>query len=141
MGLQETEKECAAVAVAPRVSLADIEGDIQDKFFVNASDAVEAEYGALPPQTPLAVLTLCFVVMRNGFTVIGKSAPASAANFNVDLGRKLAYEDAVRQLWPLMGFALRDRLQLFAELKRENARGAGVSAGRDLAFGGPFPEE
>jgi hypothetical protein len=48
--------------------------------------------------------------MRNGFTVIGKSAPASAANFNAELGKKLAYEDAIRQLWPLMGFSLRDRL-------------------------------
>jgi hypothetical protein len=24
--------------------------------------------------------------------------------------RALAYEDAIRQLWPLMGFALRDKL-------------------------------
>lgn len=28
----------------------------------------------------------------------------------VGLGRKLAYEDAVRQLWPLMGYALREKL-------------------------------
>ena len=27
-----------------------------------------------------------------------------------ELGRKLAYEDCIRQLWPLMGFSLRDRL-------------------------------
>jgi hypothetical protein len=43
--------------------------------------------------------------------VIGKSAPASPENFNAELGKKFAYEDAVRQLWPLMGFALRDRLE------------------------------
>lgn len=48
--------------------------------------------------------------MNNGFTVIGKSVPASPANFDAQLGRKLAYEDAVRQIWPLMGFALRARL-------------------------------
>ncbi len=63
---------------------------------------------AVPEQ--LAVLTVCLVVMKNGFTVIGKAAPASPENFNVDLGRKYAYEDGVRQLWPLMGFALRDQL-------------------------------
>jgi hypothetical protein len=50
------------------------------------------------------------LVLKNGFTVIGKSAPASAANFNAELGKKLAYEDAIRQVWPLMGFSLRDRL-------------------------------
>jgi hypothetical protein len=37
-------------------------------------------------------------------------ARASPENFNADLGRKFAYEDAVRQLWPLMGYALRDKL-------------------------------
>jgi hypothetical protein len=42
--------------------------------------------------------------------VIGKSVPASPDNFNPDLGRKLAYEDCIRQLWPLMGFALKERL-------------------------------
>jgi len=58
----------------------------------------------------LAVLTVCLIVTRNGFTIIGKSAPASADNFDAELGRKLAYEDAVRQLWPLMGYALREKL-------------------------------
>lgn len=57
------------------------------------------------------VLTICLLVLRNGFTVIGKSAPASPENFNVELGQKFAYEDAPRQLWPLMGYALRDRLR------------------------------
>jgi hypothetical protein len=55
-------------------------------------------------------LSICLLVMKNGFVVIGKSAPASPENFNRELGKKFAYEDAVRQLWPLMGFALRDRL-------------------------------
>lgn len=58
----------------------------------------------------LGVLTICLIVTRNGFTIIGKSAPASTDNFDADLGRKLAYEDAVRQLWPLMGYALREKL-------------------------------
>jgi hypothetical protein len=48
--------------------------------------------------------------MKNGFIVIGHSAPASPENFNAELGRKFAYENAIRQLWPLMGFALRERL-------------------------------
>ena len=63
-----------------------------------------------PLKSSLEILSLCVLVVKNGFTVIGKSAPASADNFNADLGRKLAYEDAIRQLWPFMGFALRERL-------------------------------
>jgi hypothetical protein len=62
----------------------------------------------LAGRNPLELLSICILVMKNGFTVIGKSAPASPENFNAEFGKKLAYEDCIRQLWPLMGFALRD---------------------------------
>lgn len=111
MSLKETEAECAAVATAPRVSLADIEGAICARYDLNAHEAVTTYGGGgLPGVPPLRVLSLCLLVMSNGFTVVGKSAPASPENFDAELGCKLAYEDAIRQLWPLMGFALRDRL-------------------------------
>jgi hypothetical protein len=104
--LQQADQEAAAVAVAPRVTLADIEGSINAVYHMTADKAI----GDMPTLPPLALLSICILVMRNGFTIIGKSAPASAANFNADLGRKLAYEDAVRQLWPLLGFNLREKL-------------------------------
>jgi hypothetical protein len=107
MSIQETDRESAANAVAPRVSLADIEAAINARYDLTADKAVGPD---VPQVEPLKLLSICILVMKNGFTVIGKSAPASPANFNTELGRKLAYEDAIRQLWPLMGFALRDRL-------------------------------
>jgi hypothetical protein len=113
MSLQATEKECAANAVAPRVSLADIQLAIERCFYFTGGEAARAYDPATAREqavSSLDPLTICIVVMRNGFSVIGKSAPASPANYNAELGRKLAYEDAVRQIWPLMGFALRDRL-------------------------------
>lgn len=106
--LQATDAASAAVAVAPRVQLKDIEDAIAEKYF--ATGDVVMQNVAVPENHPLTILTLCVVVMKNGFTVIGKSAPASLFNFNADLGRKFAYEDAIRQLWPLMGYALRDKL-------------------------------
>lgn len=105
--LQKHEAECAEGRTAPRVFLADIEDQIQEQFFVLGSEALQS-YKPVPEG--FDVLTLCFILMRNGFTIVGKSAPASPANFNLELGRKLAYDDAIRQLWPLMGFSLRDRL-------------------------------
>jgi hypothetical protein len=107
MSLEQTETECAANAVAPRVSLKDIEGAIAGEYFMTADKAIGRD---APQHDSLKLLSLCIIVMRNGFVVIGKSAPASAANFNAELGHKLAREDAIRQLWPLMGFALRERL-------------------------------
>lgn len=116
MSLQQSDNEAAAVAVAPRVSLADIEGAIKYRYDINAGAAVgtlighTVETNGTSSADSLALLSICILVMRNGFTVIGKSAPASPENFNAELGKKFAYEDAVRQLWPLMGFSLRDKL-------------------------------
>lgn len=107
MSMAQTEAECAAHAVAPRVSLASMEAKIAARYDFTADKAVGPDVPAVPS---LYFLSICIIVMQNGFTIIGKSAPASAANFNAELGRKLAYEDAIRQLWPLEGYALRERL-------------------------------
>lgn len=107
-GLAATEAECAAGRTAPRVSLSDIEANIAQQHVFTAGSAL----GALehPSSPSLDLLTICLLVLQNGFTIIGKSAPASPENFDPVLGGKLAYEDAVRQCWPLMGYALRDQL-------------------------------
>lgn len=117
MSLQETDQASAAVATHPRVAIADIEAAIASRFDFNAQAAIfqlacNGDIPAVLPDAiaPLRLLSICILVMQNGFTVIGKSAPVSPENFDVELGRRFAYEDAVRQLWPLMGFALRDRL-------------------------------
>ena len=105
--LEQSDREAAAHAVAPRVTLADIEGAIAAQYNILAVNAIGPD---APAHESLKVLSLCLVVMSNGFTIVGKSAPASPENFNAEFGRKLAYEDCIRQLWPLMGFSLRDRL-------------------------------
>jgi len=107
MSLQQTEAECAANAVAPRISLENLENAIAARYDLTGAEAVEPMN---PRHHSLDRLSLCIVVLTNGFVIVGKSAPASAANFNRELGRKLAYEDAIRQLWPLMGFLLCDQL-------------------------------
>lgn len=108
MSLEQTEKECAANAVAPRVSLSDIESNISYKLTFTLDKASDAM--GVPTVDAFKLMTVCALVMKNGFVFIGKSAPASADNFNAELGAKLAYEDAVRQIWPMMGYALRDKL-------------------------------
>lgn len=111
--LEATEKLGARDAKAPRVTLGDIVHAIKGVYYVNAGQAVRAVYdrpSAVSQTTELNTLTICLAVLENGFVVIGKSAPASAANFDEEKGRNFAYEDAARQIWPLMGFALRERL-------------------------------
>lgn len=55
-------------------------------------------------------LTIACVTLDNGYSVTGQSAPADPENFNVKLGRKFAVEDAVRKIWPLEGYLLREKL-------------------------------
>jgi Phage protein (N4 Gp49/phage Sf6 gene 66) family len=55
-------------------------------------------------------LTICVMLMENGYAVVGKSAPADPENFDDELGKKFAKEDCIRQLWALEGYALREKL-------------------------------
>lgn len=50
--------------------------------------------------------TLCAMQMRNGFLVLGKSACIDPANFDVEIGRTVAYNDAFSKLWELEGYQL-----------------------------------
>lgn len=107
--LTASEALSAKGATAPRVSLADMNAAIVSEHYVNAGNAIRT-LEPLDFDHPLSLLTMCFLTMRNGFTVVGKSAPASPENFDEAKGKTFAREDAIRQLWPLMGFSLRDRL-------------------------------
>ena len=48
--------------------------------------------------------------MKNGFTVTGEIACASPENFDAKLGRKIARQNAAQKIWPLMGYALKQKL-------------------------------
>jgi hypothetical protein len=113
--LEVTDNESKAVQKTPnRVALADIEAAISSEHYMTGIKAMPATLDVTPANLHsvrcMMNMTVCFIVMKNGFVVIGKTAPADPANFNEDLGRKFAREDAIRQIWPLMGYALRDRL-------------------------------
>lgn len=109
--LKATDDYSAARATAPRVSLADMEAKIAQAHYFTAGSAIQAlGHPATPPDSPVNILTICLLVMANGFTIIGKSAPASPENFDREKGERFAYEDAIKQLWPLEGYALRERL-------------------------------
>ncbi len=103
---------------APRVTPADIEANIASEHYFTAADGAyqagrgrdysEAEWAAI--KGSLGLLTFCVIVLRNGFTVTGESACASPKNFNADIGRTIARQNAVQKIWPLMGYALKEQL-------------------------------
>jgi len=105
----EIEHEIQAKGLtAPRVTAADIEAEIAvETYFTAANGAIDAGEAY---HDALSLLTFCVLVLRNGFTVTGESACASPENFDAELGRKIARQNAVQKVWPLLGFRLRDKL-------------------------------
>lgn len=67
---------------------------------------VAQDYHVFPGTT----LTICCLTLANGFTVTGESACASPENFDTELGRKIARDNAKQKIWALEGYALRERL-------------------------------
>jgi DNA-binding CsgD family transcriptional regulator len=61
-----------------------------------------------PPRHPH--MTIAVLTLRNGFIIIGKSTPADPENFDAELGIKFAKEDAIRQIWVLEAYLLREKL-------------------------------
>ena len=72
-----------------RVTKAGIEAKIVDK-----------QYLVLPDGRS----TLCILTLQNGFTIKGFSACVDIDNFDIVMGRDIAYEDAFRQIWALEGY-------------------------------------
>lgn len=97
---------------APRVTPQQVEAAIMGEYFFTAADGVVGETGDadVTVHASLELLTICVLVLKNGFTVTGESACASPENFNAELGRKIARQKAVEKIWPLEGYLLRQKL-------------------------------
>ncbi len=87
------EHVLAARAVAPRVTLKMVQESIADQEYILRG-----------------TLTICILTLHNGFRVVGTSAAASPENFDESIGRTLAHEKAQDQIWPLLGYALKQDL-------------------------------
>lgn len=55
-------------------------------------------------------LTVCCLILRNGYAVAGESAAVNQENFNIEIGRKIARQNAREKLWALEGYLLKQRL-------------------------------
>ena len=112
---QTIETEIVAKGLtAPRVTPADIEANIVQEHYFTAADGCHCVYQGGPEfqacDKALDLLTFCVLVLRSGFTVTGESACASPENFDAEIGRKIARQNAVAKIWPLMGYALKQQL-------------------------------
>ena len=89
--LNDNELDAAlAASTAPRVTKEMIEARITAKRFEEFSPTV----------------TICEIVLDNGFSVRGESACVNPENYDQEIGERIAYDNAFKPLWLLFGFLL-----------------------------------
>lgn len=86
--LEATDAASEAVRKGFRVTLDDLKSRVADVEYIIRDH-----------------LTIAVIQLDNGWYLVGKSAPVDPDNFNAEHGKSLAYDDALRQAWPLLAFA------------------------------------
>lgn len=103
---------------APRVTPGHIENTIAHEMYLSPADRIHWT-DTLQAQgheqktmilNSMQCLTICVLVLKNGFTVTGESACASPENFDAEIGRKIARENAINKIWMLEGYLLKQKL-------------------------------
>lgn len=97
---QSIEQDIQAKGLtAPRVTPADLKANIVDtEILKHVSKSGQ-------------VLRWAILTTASGFAVVGKpSCAASAENDDAEIGQKIAVDNSTEELWPLMGYALKQRL-------------------------------
>lgn len=97
----EQAKAVVASKTAPKVTEDSIKERISKVEYVN----------------PTPTSTLCIITMVNGWISTGFSAPASAENYDAEVGKRYAYDNAFKPLWQLEGYRLRDQLSFYEDLE------------------------
>lgn len=96
-----------------------LEKELQDKG-LNAPRVTPSHIDAIIKHEQYMVfdgttVTVCALTLENGFVVVGESAAASPSNFDYEIGKRIAKENARNKIWALEGYRLRSQL---AESKR-----------------------
>lgn len=80
-------------------------------------------------------LTVCVIEMRNGFKFVGTSACVDPANFNEEVGVRIAYDNAYRQIWSHEGYCLADLISDDGHAAQREAAKVDVAPAADVAAG------
>lgn len=102
---------------APRLTPDHIDSKIKSVEYILPRDVCKRDNGVeiFDAPLPLQTLTFCIITLENGFTVTGESACASPENFDAEIGKKIAYDNAREKIWLLEGYLLKEKLHQAAQ--------------------------
>jgi len=82
---------------------------MESRIVCTSFHAIENQHS---PVKVAPTATICNILLDNGYSVRGESACVNPENYNQEIGEKIAYDNAFRQLWPLFGFLLAEKNKL-----------------------------
>ncbi len=110
---QQIEQEIQSKNLnAPRLTPDHIDSKIKAVEYILPRDVCKRDNGVEVFDAPLSLqtLTFCILTLENGFTVTGESACVSPENFDAEIGKKIAYDNARNKVWMLEGYLLKEKL-------------------------------
>lgn len=100
--LDAVDAQAAAVQKTPnRVTLDNMKARIVAEEFIQ------------PKMLP--TMLICVLQVENGFVLVGKAGAVDPENYDEKLCKQYAYEDALRQMWPLEAYLLCERMRIPGE--------------------------
>jgi hypothetical protein len=98
----------AANPQAPRVTPEHLESLIAEEHYFNLGHVLD-KIGH-PASGVTNLVTVCILVLRNGYVLTGESACVSHENFNEEIGKAVARKMAFDKMWPLEGYLLKSKI-------------------------------
>lgn len=129
---QQIEQEIQSKNLnAPRLTPNHIDSKIKAVEYILPCEVCKRDNGVevFDAPLPLQTLTFCILTLQNGFTVTGESACASPENFDAEIGKEIAYNNAREKIWMLEGYLLKEKLNHQIKVQ-EHFASQGVDIGK-----------
>ena len=94
------------------VSKSSIEAKIRGVYFINAGEALkDSNRGYIQRDLEeLKLVTICIIIMENGFKIEGTSACVDPSRYNEAIGQEEAYKNAFEKIWEKEGYLLKQQM-------------------------------
>ena len=80
---------------------------MSDIVFLTKDDlkalVVKEYYHRIPDSTVI----VCAITLKNGFVVVGDSSCIDPRKFDEEIGRQVAFDDAIEKVWELEGYRMK----------------------------------
>jgi len=116
-----------------KITIADVEEQIESESYFTAREGLEGSIvlsgttpgwpcedvsQLIPPR--LDCLTICVLVMTNGFVITGESCCVNSEDFDSELGRKYALENALDKAFAYVAYERRSKITSYKEASDEH---------------------